>query len=144
MHISLRINHISLRHTAEIIFIVKRRTPCTTHPFHRPMRSPDFWSTSAPLDLSPQVSTIHHVNSKHRKTLAAVFSEPTRSDIPWAEIEALLVACGAKLREGSGSRVRIELAGFSAVFHRPHPRTVTDRGSVRSARRFLRNAGVKP
>lgn len=97
-----------------------------------------------PLDLSPQVSTIHHVNSKHRKTLAAVFSEPTRCDIPWVDIEALLVACGGKLREGSGSRVRIELAGFSAVFHRPHPRTVTDRGSVRSARRFLLNAGVKP
>jgi len=84
------------------------------------------------------------VNSKHRKTLAAVFSEPTRADIPWADIEALFVACGAILREGNGSRVRIELGSRSAVFHRPHPRSVTDRGSVRSARRFLTNAGVNP
>lgn len=84
------------------------------------------------------------MNSKHRKTLAAVFSEPTRSDIPWADIEALFVACGARLREGSGSRVRIELGSKSAVFHRPHPQSETDRGSVRSARRFLFNAGVIP
>jgi len=84
------------------------------------------------------------VNSRHRKTLAAVFSEPTRADIPWVDIEALFVACGAQLREGSGSRLRITLGGRSAVFHRPHPRTVTDRGSVRSARRFLFNAGVFP
>ena len=84
------------------------------------------------------------MNSKHRKTLEAVFSEPTRTDIPWADIEGLFVACGSQLREGSGSRVRITLGNRSAVFHRPHPRTVTDRGSVRSARRFLLNAGVQP
>ncbi|MEW6501251.1 MAG: hexulose-6-phosphate isomerase, partial [Thermodesulfobacteriota bacterium] len=31
-----------------------------------------------------------------------------------------------------------------AVFHRPHPRKETDKGAVKSLRRFLENAGVKP
>jgi hypothetical protein len=31
-----------------------------------------------------------------------------------------------------------------AVFHRPHPQKETDRGSVRSMRRFLSEAGVRP
>ena len=29
------------------------------------------------------------------------------------------------------------------VFHRPHPRSETDKGAIISVRRFLQNAGVK-
>lgn len=81
---------------------------------------------------------------KHRRTLDAIFAEPTRANIPWADIEALLVVLGAELSEGRGSRVRISLRGLDAVFHRPHPRKETDRGAVRSMRRLLREAGIEP
>ncbi|NLK59678.1 MAG: hypothetical protein GX290_01355 [Treponema sp.] len=29
-----------------------------------------------------------------------------------------------------------------AVFHRPHPKKITDKGAVNSVKRFLENAGV--
>lgn len=84
------------------------------------------------------------MNNKHRKTLQAIFDEPTRSDIEWKAIEAMLVAAGAEISEGSGSRVRIALKGVRAVFHRPHPRKEADKGAVKSMRRFLEAAKVTP
>ena len=82
------------------------------------------------------------MNSKQRRTLAAVFAEPTRADIEWSAIETLLRALGASVEEGSGSRVRVALNDVRAVFHRPHPQRETDRGAVQSVRLFLTNAGV--
>jgi len=38
----------------------------------------------------------------------------------------------------------IVLNDVRSVFHRPHPRKETDKGSVRSMRRFLTEAGVEP
>ena len=73
-----------------------------------------------------------------------IFREPVLSDIEWTDIESLLQALGAKLSKGNGSRVRVELNGERAVFHRPHPEKTTDKGAVRAVRRFLLNAGVKP
>jgi len=76
--------------------------------------------------------------------LHAIFTEPIRANIPWADIEALLVALGAERSEGSGSRVRFGLNGIRAVFHRPHPQKETDRGAVKSVRRFLEEGGIRP
>jgi HicA toxin of bacterial toxin-antitoxin, len=84
------------------------------------------------------------MNQKQRRTLEAVFEDPIRSNIPWREIEAMLKAVGAQITEGEGSRVRIALNEVRAVFHRPHPRKETDKGAVRSLRRFLTEAGVTP
>lgn len=81
---------------------------------------------------------------KHKAVLAAVFTDPVRANIAWRDIEALFSACGAEIGEGSGSRVRVALNGVRAVFHRPHPQKETDRGAVKSVRRFLNEAGVKP
>ena len=53
----------------------------------------------------------------------------------------MLVAVGAEISEGRGSRVRVCLNGVRAVFHRPHPQKETDKGSVKSVRRFLEAAG---
>ena len=55
----------------------------------------------------------------------------------------MLLAEGAELSEGAGSRVRIVLNGVRAVFHRPHPRKETDKGALISMRRFLETAEVK-
>jgi len=82
------------------------------------------------------------LSSKHSKTLAAVFESPVRTNVPWTDIEKLLRALGAELSEGHGSRLRIYLNGVRAVFHRPHPRKETDKGALRSMRRFLLEAGV--
>lgn len=84
------------------------------------------------------------MNSKHRKTLAAIFAEPVSPAILWKDIENLFAACGAKIKEGRGSRVRVNLNGVLATFHRPHPQPDTDKGAVKSVREFLENAGVKP
>jgi len=82
------------------------------------------------------------LRKKHRKTLEAIFDDPVRSNVPWKDIEALLLAFGAELSEGRGSRVRIYLRGVRAVFHRPPPRPETDKGALKSMRRFLERTGV--
>jgi hypothetical protein len=84
------------------------------------------------------------LNGKHRATLEAIFTDPVLAGIVWTDIEALLRACGAEISDGNGSRVRVALNGVRAVFHRPHPQKETDRGAVRSVRRFLAEADVKP
>jgi len=84
------------------------------------------------------------VNSKARKALHALFTDPVRADSAWSEVEALLRACGAVLREGKGSRVRVLLGGMAAVFHRPHPSPCLIKAAVRDLRTFLDNAGVRP
>ena len=82
------------------------------------------------------------MNKKHRKTLDAIFDTPVRSDIEWKEIESLLKALGGDISEGRGSRVRVALKGVRAVFHRPHPKKETDKGAVKSVRRFLKESEV--
>jgi len=84
------------------------------------------------------------MNSKHRKTLKALFHDPVMPGIVWDDIEALLVALGAERFEGNGSRVRFLLNGIKATFHRPHPQKETDKGAVKSVRRFLEEGGIRP
>ncbi len=84
------------------------------------------------------------MNSKQRKTLAAVFRDPVPGTIAWADIESLLVAAGCEVVEGSGSRVRFVFDGRIASFHRPHPEKEAKRYQVRDARQFLLEIGVKP
>ena len=84
------------------------------------------------------------MKNKHKETLAAIFEDPVKANIPWTDIESMLQAYGAEISEGRGSRVRIALNGVRAVFHRPHPQKETDRGAIKSLRRFLTEAGVIP
>lgn len=94
--------------------------------------------------MIPDDGIVRPLNNRHRLTLAAIFKNPVPASIKWADIEALLIALGAELSEGSGSRIRIALHGVRAVFHRPHPQPTTDKGAVKSMRRFLTEAGVTP
>ena len=84
------------------------------------------------------------MNSRHRKTLAAVFADPVSGTVEWAAIEALLLAAGARLIEGRGSRVRFERDGEVETFHRPHPAKEAKRYQVLAARAFLERIGVTP
>jgi len=83
------------------------------------------------------------MSRKHRQTLREIFENPVRANIEWDDVEKLLIALGADLSEGRGSRLRIALNNVRAVFHRPHPRKEMDKGAVVSMRRFLVEAEVK-
>lgn len=84
------------------------------------------------------------MKAKHAKTLAAIYHRPMLGTIRWADVEALLVALGAEREEREGSRVAFIWREQVFVFHRPHPRPVTDKGAVASIRRILESNGVKP
>lgn len=87
------------------------------------------------------------LSSKHRRTLEHIFEEPTRADVEWEDFVALVLALGGEWRRPgrtSGSRKRATLRGVKGVFHSPHPGSVMRKGSVESARLFLRNAGIVP
>ena len=83
------------------------------------------------------------MNNKHRKTYKLIFCNPVMGTIPWSDIEGLFEALDAVITEGNGSRIRVELNGERAVFHRPHPENSTDKGAVKAVRKFLDNAGIK-
>lgn len=83
------------------------------------------------------------MNTKHRKTLAAIFSRPTSASIVFTDIEALVKALGGSVVEREGSRVRIELNGEQWRCHRPHPGKEAKRYQVDEVREFLERAGVQ-
>lgn len=84
------------------------------------------------------------MNKSLRKTLNDIFSQPVPATLEWRRIESLFVSLGANTIEGAGSRVRFELNGVIAAFHRPHPAKEAKPYQVKDAKIFLENAGVKP
>ena len=86
---------------------------------------------------------MNELNKKHQRVLDSIFAEPVKSNVVWNDIEKLLFSLGTEISEGRGSRVRLYLNGVRAVFHRPHPQKETDKGALKSMRRFLIETGVK-
>ncbi len=84
------------------------------------------------------------MRKKHRKTLTKIFAHPDRANIPWDDVEALLVVLGTTVSYGGGSMVRVLLNDVVAVFHKPHPQKEVYKSAVRRIRRFLREANIKP
>ena len=84
------------------------------------------------------------MNKSHQKTLDAIFLQPVPATLEWRRIESLLKSLGAKVIEGAGSRVRLELNGVIGTFHRPHPQKEDKPYQVRDARSFLEKAEVLP
>jgi len=84
------------------------------------------------------------MNRANWKTLEAVFGSPVPSSLEWRRIETLFIGIGAMRIEGAGSRVRFELNGIVATFHRPHPQKEAKPYQVRDAKLFLERAGVTP
>jgi len=87
------------------------------------------------------------LSARHCRTLGAIFEEPTRANIRWVEFLALCRALGAQLPKAgrtAGSRQRIALRGRKTVLHKPHPEPTMKKGSVESARDFLKKAGITP
>jgi len=86
---------------------------------------------------------IKSMQAKHQKTLSAIFTDPINGNIEWARIEALLIALGCRVIEGSGSSVTFEKDGIRSYFHRPHPARAALRYRIKDAREFLEKIGVK-
>ncbi len=84
------------------------------------------------------------MNSRHRKTLEAVFSKPVLRNIEWRRIEAMLIAMGCELIEGRGSRVAFKRDGLRADFHRPHPDKEAKPYQVRAVGEFLEKLEIRP
>jgi hypothetical protein len=84
------------------------------------------------------------VNTKHRKTLRAVFTKPTSPSIAFNDIEALLVALGGEIFERVGSRVKIIIKGEQWRCHRPHPGKEAKRYQVEEIRELLERIGEHP
>ena len=84
------------------------------------------------------------VNSKQKRTLAAIFADPVSPSIAWASLESLLVSIGCEIVEGRGSRVRFVKDGCIETFHCPHPEPSAKRYQIRDAREYLRRLGIEP
>ena len=82
------------------------------------------------------------MNSKQKKTLNSIFTDPVNGNIEWRKIEAPFLALGAVRTERSGSAVSFVLNDIRVDFHRPHPDKEALRYRVRDARKFLEQAGV--
>lgn len=82
--------------------------------------------------------------TRHLRTLAAVFEDPVRANILWRDVEAMFLYFGATVTSGAGSRVKVELNGVDAMFHRPHLQKEAHQRAVRNVRLFLISAGVRP
>ncbi|MBS3953589.1 MAG: type II toxin-antitoxin system HicA family toxin [Methylomicrobium sp.] len=84
------------------------------------------------------------MKAKHRRTLEAIFTTPTRAGIVFSDIEALLIAIGGEVREGEGSRVALELKGSRRYLHRPHPGKEAKKYQVEELREWLKYLEVMP
>lgn len=83
------------------------------------------------------------MNSKHLKTLKALFAVPTSSNIKFSDIEALVTALGAEIHEGQGSRVALHLNGGGKHAHRPHPGKEAKQYQVREIKEWFTAIGVE-
>ena len=84
------------------------------------------------------------MNTKHRKTLEAIFKRPTLGNISFASIEALIIALGGQVNEREGSRIQIMLDDEQWRAHRPHPGKEAKRYQVEEARELLIRTGNPP
>ena len=84
------------------------------------------------------------MNTKHRKTLRAIFAKPISPSIVFTDIEALLVALGGQVHEREGSRVKITIKDEQWRCHRPHPGKEAKRYQVEEIRELLERIGVHP
>lgn len=84
------------------------------------------------------------MNTKQRRTLAAIFRKPTPIGVEWRAVASLIKGLGGEIQYGDGSRVRIDLKGESVNIHSPHPQKELKRYAVRLVRELLIRTGDMP
>ncbi len=73
---------------------------------------------------------------KLEKIFEKVMSGPVKP-IKWQDIEALLMALGAKQRKGDGSSRTFIINGRPIVIHQPHPENEVKKYVVKELRAYL-------
>lgn len=84
------------------------------------------------------------VKAKHPRVLEAIFAVPTRAGIVFTDIEALIIALGGDIREGTGSRIVFELKGSRQYLHRPHPGKEAKKYQIEELREWFKQLEVTP
>ena len=77
------------------------------------------------------------MNSKQSKTLKNIFSQPTKSNINWEDIEKFMLSIGAKIKEGKGSAGVFILKSKIFPFHRPHPQKEAKKYQIQNYQNYL-------
>lgn len=72
------------------------------------------------------------MNKRHQKTLASIFAVPTAASLKFGDIENLMLALGAKVIEGNGSRVAFEMKKQRLFFASAPSRKRSEKISGRS------------
>ena len=91
-------------------------------------------------------------NARQERTVRRIFEKPTRSDITWSEVKALIEGSGGTIensKRGSGRRVR--LGHRKARLHAPHAKELP-KGAVEGLQDVLaelfedelRKMGLRP
>lgn len=80
------------------------------------------------------------MNSKQRKTLAAIFDG---KPVDYRDAESLLKAVGCVLKQRQGSRVVFARDGLKLLLHKPHPADLLIPPKVRAIRDFLMQLGIE-
>lgn len=83
------------------------------------------------------------MKTKHAKTLRAIFTKPTVSNIAFADIEALVIALGGEVKEGEGSRVSLRIGAAVKHAHRPHPGKEAKKYQIEEISDWLTAQGIK-
>ena len=96
------------------------------------------------LKTQSQSASINALNSKHRKTLAAIFGLPTSPSILFSDVEALVTALGGVIHEQASSRVKVGASSAAMAMPPPAPRKEAKRYQVEEFRDMLVRAGVMP
>ena len=114
----------------------------STHVLARPQKK----ALAPYLELAYDIAFRYHlgVNTKQRKSLAAIFARPTLASIVFADIESLIKALGGTVLEREGSRVSVQLMGEEWRCHKPHPGKEAKRYQVEQVRDLLERIGVHP
>lgn len=84
------------------------------------------------------------MSRKHRKTFEAIFAEPTRANILWADAVAAMRSKGVLVEPSGGSRFRLAANGRVMIVHRPHPGSEMYKSLVERVRHFCDRAGLWP
>jgi len=84
------------------------------------------------------------MNSKHLKKLESVFFTPLKRNIKWSDVEKLIKAVDGTIKQGDGSRIRIDFSGQSLNIHTPHPQKELKPYQVRALRTLFNEVGIQP
>ncbi|MCD8141315.1 MAG: type II toxin-antitoxin system HicA family toxin [Planctomycetaceae bacterium] len=84
------------------------------------------------------------MNSKHQKTLKAIFAKPEPKAMVYRDVESLMRALGFAVKEREGSRIAFIKDGAIAHLHRPHPGKEIKGYQIKGIREVLIKLGMQP